>query len=456
MLLLESKFGRRHLLEGLGLVAVGALGLKYGDDVRTTLTQAESMVEGYPSNVVVFADDSEPPMITAVGWNGVLTRGEDAAAVIQSSINSFDHGGTVTLLAGEYDLQRTVNVTANVRFDTLGGAVLYNALEGSAAPSVWMHPGSSSGWLVVEGNGKQGIRIGEDETQNNIDMGFISSSAGYAENRSSRDIFSVELLGYNTLFGHMRLFGGEYGLKLNGCSDVFGHSLLSVNGTTGIESDDGEHIYISNCDIDTARFRGITLNGTRDIRLSGSVWHNATGDKQYPEAGIVVGDRNEVRLADLNFSVSSCGMEGIKLNRISDSLLRVNVSNTPLSTPGRTIETGIVTTDNTASSVYVNGLIVEPGITTPLDAVGGTFGDIPGVTSIVKTHRASGDGKRTTFDIPHGLSILPGNTQVWAKTEGAAGEFYVRDVDETTIGISYLEPPPFGEENLVWGVSASQ
>lgn len=406
----------------------------------------------YESAGTVFAD-----------WDGrVVSEGTDSSTVIQDACNQLTAvgGGSVLLQSGYFQITSTVEITDGIRLSTTHRAYVENNQTDNFSPTLHFRPGSGSDFLEVNGNGGTGVLVGDAGGPSNIDLGFMNvySNGDLYDGGTGKWTYGVKFQGYNINFNHIHIFQGNRGLEFNGAADVWGHSAIVVNATTGVDISGGEHIFLDNIDVDSCKYIGVQINGSNEINIEASIWNNAD---QYTTAaltyGVACGMYGACSHVDIDTKHIGHGGTGLYVDSVTESSFSTAVSNGGLMTSTQTINTGIETTGNTGADTFVGGSVGS--VATPLVRGGGSL-DIAGVTTDSGTASFNGDGTTTTFSTTHNLGYVPSSaseilvTATPISTDAQATPSVAYPVESTVGGgfdsfeVLLTSAPPSGTGNV--------
>lgn len=74
---------------------------------------------------------------------------------------------------------------------------------------------------------------------------------------------------------------------------------------------------------------------------------------------------------------------------------------------------------------------------------------LPQSTEVTK----SGDGSQKVFQLNHNLDVKPSNADVTPKSADASGDYYISDITDTYIEVTYINAPASATDNVVLTVT---
>lgn len=141
----------------------------------------------------------------------------------------------------------------------------------------------------------------------------------------------LEISGNDTYVGRYWEKNFNIGLDLNQANDVMIDHLFLIGSGTSIQAKGCEEVQIGITQIDTGSFAGVTLDSTHTFRM---VSLNAFSINSTPLTyGVGIGQNdgtNPVRNANIFMSCYRSGGDALRIGNISDSMIKVNVTNAPL------------------------------------------------------------------------------------------------------------------------------
>lgn len=146
-----------------------------------------------------------------------------------------------------------------------------------------------------------------------------------------------------------------------------------------------------------------------------------------------------------------------RIRRLEDHVLS-GANTTPIETTGEVgpfdrVETaalgGEIAGGGEIQSFVGNNLSIDPD--GRLNAAGGGEG---GGTIGTEAHTAtaSGDGETRTFALGHYLGEIPEAVSVDPTAKSASTDFWISELSDEYVQITYAEAPPTGDDNLSWRI----
>jgi len=268
--------------------------------------------------------------------------------------------GNVVLLDGEFHVKEQIIVNEGINIVGSQKSIIINDLEDQFLPVLRFRPYSSSSFLIVNANGKSGVRIGEPGN-NSIKIDYIKVyNTGNVYEGEGKENIAITVTGYNTIINFADIYKGNIGLKIVGGSDVRITDLQVVDSSTGLIVVSSEHVTFDHLSIDSCSYVGAQVDASNDITLKGIIWNNLDANpKNALKYGLLIGDyssdhRNNLITADIG--IFGTGGTGMKISNANLCFFVLKIANDALNTRGNEIKTGIEY-GNGLSLIDVNAFI---------------------------------------------------------------------------------------------------
>lgn len=328
----------------------------------------------------------------AYGPNGKIESGATADTVIQAGIDWLHNNGYGDLIIHDRMVVEGSQLTLKngVKLHCSRSGELVNQL-GTDTPVMHVNPGGHIGNLKVNCEGGPGITIGSANTYVGCD---IDRARIYNCGTNSTSYTALDFQGYAL---HINKFesDGNFGytaLELSNSADVFINQANPVNSQQALRASNAGQIFITNFDADTGAGIAVELDDVQDLHLSGTVWHNSSGNSESWSNAVVVGG-NSTAVSNNLFLDIDCmrpGPTGIELNNIEASHITALITN----------DTGGASSPSAMSTglVYGSGVGDDTVVTATID-IADTATDISGTPSGVLNgtgYEAAGSGTAPT------------------------------------------------------------
>lgn len=292
--------------------------------------------------------------------NGSKAGSGEPSSVIQATIDRLakGSGGTVYVAGGEHFLEHPITVRNGVELSTGPSATLFNWSKGKPTrPIIHFKRKSGTSRLFVDAQDQGGVVFGEDGL-NSHNFGNIVGVVNAGSEQAA-----IELRGYYHRYNHLNALGGSEGIWLNGASDVFVNSALSVGSVIGVRIDGTHAAHLSNVDCDSPQITGLQIDSSHDVNVDGSVWFNQSIHHQ-DNAWIAVNlgrwsESTPNVQCNIGMNINRTGGKAVYLGHNQACALDFNVTNRSIrgvNSPALT--KGIEVTEHTVESI-LSGLITN-------------------------------------------------------------------------------------------------
>lgn len=289
--------------------------------------------------------------------------GPDTPGTRSSGINEaigHSKSGNVMLLEGKFITDVPIIIKEGISLFGNQRSIIINNLDDPFKPVLNFRPYSSSSFLIVNANGRSGIRVGE-LGNNSIKIQYVKVyNTGNSYLEDGRSNIAVSIKGFNIMIGTMDIYKGNIGLKLDGASDIRITDLQVVEVTSGLIIVSSEHVTFSHLSVDSCSHIGVQIDSSSDISLRGVVWNNATScPANSLTYGILLGNYSSSRrntVINIEASIIGTGGTGVKLSNTELCALNLKIGNGVLNTLGKEITVGLEY-GNGLQIVHVNVLM---------------------------------------------------------------------------------------------------
>jgi len=274
---------------------------------------------------------------------GPDTPGTSSSGIVEAIKNS--KSGNVMLLEGKFYTREQIIVSEGINLFGNQKSVIINELEDPFVPVLVFRPYSSSSFLIVNANGKSGIKIGEPEKNNSIKIDYVKVyNTGNIYEGKGRENVAVTIAGYNIIAGVIDVYKGNVGLKIVG-ADIRIADLQVVDSSTGLIVVSSEHVTFGHLSIDSCSYIGVQIDSSNDITIRGIVWNNVEAHPSNTlKYGVLIGNyssdhRNNGLTIEL--SIVGTGGTGVKISNANLCTLNLKIANGVFYTKDNEIKTGI-------------------------------------------------------------------------------------------------------------------
>jgi len=135
------------------------------------------------------------------------------------------------LLEGEFRTKKQITINAGITLFGNQKSIIINELEDPFAPVIIFRPYSSSSFLMVNANGKSGIKIGESGN-NSIKIDYVKVfNTGNIYAGTGKENVAITITGYNIIVNTADVYKGNIGLKISDCIFMFlGTVIIDMSG----------------------------------------------------------------------------------------------------------------------------------------------------------------------------------------------------------------------------------
>jgi len=274
---------------------------------------------------------------------GPDTPGTSSSGIVEAIKNS--KSGNVMLLEGEFYTREQIIISEGINLSGNQKSIIINELEDPFVPVLVFRPYSSSSFLIVNANGKSGIKIGE-QGNNSIKIDYVKVyNAGNIYAGAGRENVAVTITGYNIIADVVDVYKGNIGLKIAGGSDIRITDLQVVESSTGLVVVSSEHVTFEHLSIDSCSYIGVQIDASNDVTIRGIVWNNVEAcPSNTLKYGLLIGDyssgyRNNGLTIEL--SIVGTGGTGVKISNANLCTLNLKIANGVFHTKDNEIKTGI-------------------------------------------------------------------------------------------------------------------
>lgn len=429
--------------------------------------QYDMIDNGYiPASYVIFNEKN-----TVYARNGTTLKidfkGKDSAAIMRSTMNNVNSGEKIFIRNATYDMTDTfIYNKDNIVIEGEGQGTVLRLADGANADVLSAARRNNRGIIIrnltIDGNkqnntsGRGLVFTGYYSYLDNINIRNCAENGFDAEVSTVSGENMVDNIVNNIRINNCGKTGFIWGTNTGGvAADNYFQNIISFgNGGEGIDFIPGS-IYGWNFNSYSNVGNGIVVRGGGNRLVACESSDNGkNGYLLYRNGGFkttLVGCRSWNNSKSMVGAYHGFHMDGDGVN-----------------TQFRTYIIGCTAHDE--AIVKTQGWGIKQSYATSdtrSEVIGGSFFGIPGGINVtdqllvtgIREYMAkgifitSGTGVQKTFNIPHGLVVIPTYVDLSAKSLDATGNKYW-NADVTNIIVNFVTPPPLGNNNIIIGWKA--